>query len=117
MIDQISWGNVTLIFNHDCFHQGYQRGRRYYFEDALEEDNHPPPLTASSLPGVIAVQDECGHYQLDDGHRISVFRQGVEELLGVLVGSLSGPLHAETPEEQCRRLETNGVIVLEEAEG
>lgn len=102
MRQQVLWRNVTRIFDYPAFHQGYQHGRRSSFEDALEEDTHPPQLPASSLLQVIAVQDERGQYPLDNGHRMSVFRQRAEALPGVLVGSLSGPLYVEILKEQGR---------------
>jgi hypothetical protein len=69
-------------------------------------------LTSSHLLGLIAVRDERGFYQLDDGCDKSAFPSGVEELLGVLVGYLSGPLHPETHEERTDR--EKDVILIEE---
>ena len=40
------------------------------------------------------------------------FAHGVEELLGVLVGYLSGPLHPETQEERAQR-EASSVLIEE----
>jgi hypothetical protein len=62
--------------------------------------------TASHLLGligvVIAVRDERACYQLDDSCNKSAFPNDVEELLGVLVGYLSGSLHPETHETLLR---------------
>jgi hypothetical protein len=55
------------------------------------------------LLSLIATRDERGGYQLDDGRDRSAFHNGVEELLGVLVGYLSGSLHPETHEERTKR--------------
>ena len=63
--------------------------------------------------GLIAVRDKGGCSQLDDGRDKSAFRHDVEELVGVLVGYLSGPLHPETPEERARR-ESECVVIEEE---
>jgi hypothetical protein len=41
---------------------------------------------------------------LDDGRNKSAFPNGVEELLGILVGYLSGPLHPETEAQRTQRL-------------
>jgi hypothetical protein len=101
------------MLNQQAFEEGYTHGRQYYFEDVDEEeerDGTHPALTASSLLGPIATCDEHGRYQLDDGCNHSTFPNGVEELLGVLVGYLSGPLHPETQEERTIRLSACIVI-------
>lgn len=103
----ILWGNVTLLLDQVAFEKGYAHGRQYYFEDAGDEEERNgrhPCLTASSLLGLIAIRDESGYYQLDDGCDHSTFAGGVEELLGVLAGYLSGPLHPETHEEHAMRV-------------
>ncbi len=58
-------------------------------------------------------QYEQGRYQLEDGRDITAFRQGVEELVGVLIGYLGGPLYPETPEEQGKRWAS--CVVMHEA--
>ncbi|HLG65976.1 MAG TPA: hypothetical protein VKY19_28930 [Ktedonosporobacter sp.] len=111
----INWGTISLVLDQQAFEEGYIHGRQYYFDDAWEEQKREgsnETLTASHLLGLIAVRDGHGCYQLDDGQDKSVFRNGVEELLGVLVGYLSGPLHPETPEERARR--QSECIVIEE---
>ena len=106
MTHQIMWGNATLFFEHERFQQGYQHGRRYYFEDEQEtlDFQRQNIFSTQRILHLIAHQDEQGHYQLDDGLDISSFREGVEELLGVLVGYMSGPLHPEAPEEYRERI-------------
>lgn len=110
----IQWGKTTLVLDQRAFEEGYVHGRQYYFEDAGGEegrDGTHPALTASSLLGLIAACDEHGRYQLDDGCDHSAFPGGVEELLGVLVGYLSGPLHPETQEE--RTIRASECILIE----
>lgn len=105
-LSPIQWGNATLVLDQRAFEVGYAHGRQYYFEDAWEEqtgEGMKEALTSSHLLGLIAVRDECGFYQVDDGCDKSAFPNGVEELLGVLVGYLSGPLHPETYEECTKR--------------
>src|SRR5450755_242143 len=103
MAQQVQWGNATLLLNQDRFEQGYQRGRQYFFEDRFQEKQPPEPITVPELLRLIAVSDERGHYQWDDGVDSTNFRAGVEEVLGVLIGYLNGPLQAETPQEQYQR--------------
>jgi hypothetical protein len=103
MAQQVRWGNATLILDHNRLHQGYQNGRRYYFEDWPPEGLPTGQITVSDLLHLVAIPDEQGHYQLEDGRDITAFRQGVEELVGVLIGYLGGPLYPETPEEQGKR--------------
>lgn len=104
MAQQISWGQTTFILDQDRFLQGYHNGRRYYFEDSSPEEPSSVQISVSNLLRLIAMPDTQGCYQLDNGLERSAFREGVEELLGVLVGYLAGPLHAETSEEQQQRL-------------
>jgi hypothetical protein len=116
MTTPISWANISLILDHQAFEEGYAHGRQYYFEEGWQESQGTGEgqerLTASSLLGLIAIRDERGHHQLDDGCHNSTFPNGVEELLGVLVGYLSGPLHPETHEERTKRLSES--ILIEE---
>jgi len=114
-VSAIQWGNIPLVLDHQTFEEGYTHGRQYYFEDGWEEQGEEETqeaLTATRLLKLIAVRDKGGCYQLDDGRDKSDFRHGVEELLGVLVGYLSGPLHPETPEERTRR-EAECVVIVE----
>ncbi len=110
MAQHVSWGKATLVLNQDRFEQGYHNGRRYYFEDWSAEAHPIELITAPDLLHLIAIADEEGRYQLDDGLDRTAFREGVEQLLGVLIGYLGGPLHPETPEEQQARL-TESVIL------
>jgi hypothetical protein len=99
----IQWGHTTLILDQRAFKEGYIHGRQYYFEDACEgeeRDEMQHRIAASHLLSLIAMRDEQGCYQLADGYDHSTFRNGVEELLGVLAGYLSGPLYPETHEER-----------------
>jgi hypothetical protein len=115
MVCSIQWGNMTLALDQPAFQEGYTHGRQYSFEDAWEEQRKEAgeeTLTTPHLLGLIAVRDERGFYQLDDGCHKSAFPKGVEELLGVLAGYLSGPLHPETPEERTQRL--SGCVLIEE---
>ena len=102
-----------LILNHDRFQQGYQNGRRYYFEDWPPEGQPTGQITVPDLLHLVAIPDEQGHYQLDDGRDMTAFREGVEELVGVLIGYLGGPLYPETPEEQGKRQAS--CVVMHEA--
>lgn len=110
MAHQVSWGNTTLILDHDRFAQGYHNGRRYYFEDWPLEEQPNQAFTVSDLLSLVAAPDQQGRYQLDDGQEKTALREGVEELIGVLVGYLTGPLHPETSEEQHAREESCLVI-------
>ncbi|HEX4204251.1 MAG TPA: hypothetical protein VHZ51_08660 [Ktedonobacteraceae bacterium] len=115
----IQWGNATLVLDHRTFEEGYTHGRQYYFEDACEDgesDALQHRLTASHLLGLIAIRDEHGCYQLDDGRNRSAFQNRVEELFGVLVGYLSGPLHPERHEERTNR-EKDVMLIEEEHQG
>ena len=114
-VSPIQWGHIPLVLDHRAFEEGYAHGRQYYFDDAWEEQTREginEALTASHLLGLIALRDQHGCYQLDDGQDKSAFESGVEELSGVLLGYLSGPLHPETPEERQRRAAE--CILLEE---
>src|SRR5258708_5244027 len=115
ILSPIQWGNMTLVMDHQAFEEGYTHGRQYSFEDAWEEQEREgteEALTASYLLGLIAVRDGRGCYQLDDGCHKSALPNGVEELLGILVGYLSGPLHPETEAERTHRL-ADGVLIDE----
>lgn len=72
-------------------------------EDWSPEEQPTGQITVSDLLHLVAIPDEQGRYQLEDGRDITAFREGVEELVGVLIGYLSGPLYPETPEEQQKR--------------
>ncbi len=92
------------MLDHDRFSQGYHNGRRYYFEDQSPEEQPPPvQIRVSNLLHLVAILDEQGRYQLEDGRDITAFKEGVEELVGVLIGYLGGPLCPETLEEQQKR--------------
>ena len=106
LAQQVSWGNATITFDLDTFQQGYHHGRRYYFEDEQEalDFKRKNDLSTQRILHIIAHRDEQGHYHLDDGLDFSSFREGVEELLGVLIGYMSGPLHPEAPEEYQERI-------------
>jgi hypothetical protein len=57
----------------------------FLFEDAWEEqggEGRKGALKPSDLLGLIAVRDEQGHHQIDDGCHKSAFPHDVEELLG-----------------------------------
>lgn len=108
----ITWGKITLVSDQRAFEEGYTHARQYYFEDAWEEQGREEAILASHLLGLIAVRDERGCYQVDDGRDKSAFRNDVEELLGVLVGYLSGPLHPETSEERTKHL--SECVLIEE---
>jgi hypothetical protein len=97
MAQRVEWENATLILDHDRLQQGYQNGRRYYFEDGLTEEQPNGQITACDLLHLVAIPDEQGRYQLEDGRDITAFQDGVEELVGVLIGYLGGPLYPETP--------------------
>ena len=114
-VSPIQWGNIPLVLDHRAFEEGYAHGRQYYFDDAWEEqekEGMKETLTASHLLGLIAARDERGCYQLDDGQDKSAFESGVEELLGVLMGYLSDPLHPETQEERTNQ-EKEGILIEE----
>lgn len=106
MEQPVTWGSTSLIFDEPSFAQGYQNGRRYYFEDEQEATDfrRKSHFSTQRILHTIAHRDPQGHYQLDDGLDFSSFREGVEELLGVLVGYMSGPLHPEAPEEYRERI-------------
>ena len=71
-----------------------------------------PSFEAGDEWAFLTIRDEQRHYQLDDGCHKSVLPNGVEELLGVLVGYLSGPLHPERGEERTKRC-SEGVLIEE----
>ena len=113
MARDVQCGNARLILNHDRLHQSYQNRRRYYFEDRSPEEQPTGRITVSDLLHLVAIPDKQGRYQLEDGRNITAFREGVEELVGVLIGYLGGPLYPETPEEQRKRQAS--CIVIHEA--
>lgn len=116
VLSPIQWGNTMLVLDQQAFEEGYMHGRQYYFEDACEAEEQEgthPTFTASSLLSLIALPDKHGCYQLDDGLNQSAFHNGVEELLGVLVGYLSGSLHPETQDEHTKRC--SEYILLDDA--
>jgi hypothetical protein len=91
MVSPIPWGTITLVLDQQAFQEGYTHRRQYYFEDIWEEQGRAgrkEALTTEDLLGLIVVRDGRRVYQLADGCHKSAFPQGVEELLGVLVGGL-----------------------------
>ena len=74
MAQQVSRGNATLILNDDRFQQGYQNGRRYYLEDWSPEEQPTAQITVADLLHLVAIPDEQGRYQLEDGRDITAFR-------------------------------------------
>lgn len=115
MAQHVCWGTITLLLEQERFEQVYQQGRRYYFEDDQEafDFERTTDFSTQCILHLIAHPDAQGHYQLDDGLDISSFREGVEELLGVLVGYMSGPLMAESLQECEKRRKR--IVVLPEA--
>ncbi|MBE3560096.1 MAG: hypothetical protein IMW89_12850 [Ktedonobacteraceae bacterium] len=124
MTEQIEWGNVTLVLDHPRMRQGYQDGRRLYYWQLYDwtlqspqflqmpppsqssQSSQPPyseeprqQLPISEVIGTIALPDDWGYFHLD----MTDDEEGVEELLGALIGYLSGPLFPETPEELLAR--------------
>jgi hypothetical protein len=91
------WGNAVLILDQDRFQQGYQNGLRYYFEDRSPEEHPSGQITTSDLLHLLAIPDEQGRYQLEDGRGIIAFQDGVEELVGVWIEYLRGPLYPGMP--------------------
>jgi hypothetical protein len=93
---QVQWGEVTMVLDNEEFLLGYALGRIHYFHGTPPESvDDTLNLTVSALLQVIALLKEDGHYQLDEDDE----DDSVEQVLGVLVGYLSGPLHPETVEE------------------
>jgi hypothetical protein len=88
-------------------------GRRYYFEDWSPEEQPTGQITVSDLLHLVAIPDEQGRYQLEDGRDITAFQEGVEELVGVLIGYLGGPRYPGTPEERQKRQAS--YVVMHEA--
>jgi Transposase IS200 like len=71
-------------------------------------------ITVTHLLRLVAIPDEQEYYQLDDGQDSSAFQEGVDEVVGVLIGYLGGPLHPEMPEEQQDRADGVYVAVMPE---
>ena len=85
----VQWGSIVFSLDNEAFREGFENGRRYYFEDATgEEPQRATRLTTKELLMQIAVQNaRSGHYRFDE-ERIEY----LEEYLGVFLGYMSGPL-------------------------
>lgn len=94
MTQQIPWGNTLLVLDNAAFQKGYALGRSFYFHGSPHACN--AMLLTSDLLRVVALEDEDGHFCLDEDTCIET---DLENLLGWLAGYLSGPLHPETCEE------------------
>jgi hypothetical protein len=97
MAQQFTWKEAVIIFDNEDFQTGFKLGRDFYFHGALHKRNEAGAviLEASEIVGLIAICDDDGHFSLDDQGDPAL----LEELLGMLVGYLSGPACPETWEE------------------
>jgi hypothetical protein len=97
MAHQFTWKEAVIIFDNEGFQTGFKLGRDFYFHGALPKRNEAGAviLEASEIVGLIAICDDDGHFSLDDQGEPAL----LEELLGMLVGYLSGPACPETWEE------------------
>jgi hypothetical protein len=94
---QVQWGEVTMVLDNEEFQKGYALGRVHYFHStSLDKVDGTLNLPVSALLRVVALPTDDGHYELDEDED----DDSIEQVLGVLVGYLSGPLHPETPAEE-----------------
>ena len=63
----VQWGSIAFSLDNEAFREGFESGRRYYFDDANgEEPQRVTRLTTRELLTQIAVQDaRTGHYRFD----------------------------------------------------
>ena len=99
-LQQIQWGNVTLILDNEAFRKGFLAARQWYFADiygeggrAPEELQHTTQLTSEEVLRLIVQPNEQGRYHFDE-----MGYENLPEYLGYLVGYLGGPLAPDEAE-------------------
>ena len=67
MVQQVSWGTITLTLDNEAFQRGFLAARRWYFEDIYGEDNRQPEepqraisLTSEEVLRLIVMPDQQG---------------------------------------------------------
>ncbi|MBE3558596.1 MAG: hypothetical protein IMW89_05140 [Ktedonobacteraceae bacterium] len=101
-VRKAKWGNLTLIFDQHRFWQGYLDGRLFYF---LEPPTgvQQQELPVSELLRMVAAPDERGRYQLAGREEYTDLEEGVEEVIGTLMGYLSCWFYPATAADRRRR--------------
>ncbi len=92
----VRWGTVLLKLDNCIFQKAYQKGRAYHFDTWCGADPRTV-MTAEQIMGLVALPDDQGRYELDDEH------DRAEEIIGFVLGYMSGPWLPEAPTERAQR--------------
>ncbi|HLI89212.1 MAG TPA: hypothetical protein VKV37_11030 [Ktedonobacteraceae bacterium] len=104
---QVQWGKLTLLLDHEEFRKGYSWGRRYYFEDI----NHEYPERARTMTALEAAQVIVVGTDSDQPHFDAEELAHPIETVGVFLGYMSGALIPETAEERQARLKEEAAML------
>lgn len=102
------WGTITLYLDNETFRKAFRSGRSMYFDDR-EYDIPHVAHRMNTLDAVGSVLDEDGK----GGYRFDrmAFKDPFD-ILGFFLGYMSGPIIAESAEEQQKRMKC--VVILPE---
>lgn len=104
----IPWGTITLHLDNETFRKAFIQERRMYFDDS-EYDLPPVASRMSPLDAAGSVLDEDGK----GGYRFDrVAFESPLDTLGFVLGSMNGPILADSPQEREERMQH--IVVLPE---
>jgi len=87
MPQQVQWGSIVLLLEHEEFSQAFREGRQYYFEDINgEQPQRAVRMTSEDVLRQIMGCDEHGRFHFDEevtGLPVTY--------LGILLGYMHGP--------------------------
>jgi hypothetical protein len=108
---QIQWGTITLYLDDETFRKSFSQGRHMYFDESACDTPHIAH-SMSTLDAVSSVADENdkGGYRFDR----MVFN-GPFDILGFVLGYMSGPIIEESSEE--REARQSRIVTVPEETG
>jgi hypothetical protein len=105
----IQWGTITLDLDNETVRKAFNSGRSMYFDDCEYESPHvASQMNTLDAAGSVLDEDGKGGYCFD---RMSL--PGPFDILGFFLGYMSGPIMAESAEEQKVR-HSHVIVLLEE---
>ncbi len=107
---QVQWGSITLHLDNEMFRKAFSQGRGMDFDDREYDIPHVAHhLNTLDAVGSVLDEDGKGGYCFD---RMAF--NGPFDILGFFLGYMSGPITAESGDEQQERMK-HVIILPEEA--
>jgi hypothetical protein len=104
----VQWGTITLTLDNEAFRKAFSQGRSMYFDDREYDIPHVAShMNTLDAVGSVLDEDGKGGYCFDR----MAFKDPFD-ILGFFLGYMSGPILAESAEEQHERMKH--VVVLPE---